>query len=314
MSAISGTEFPRDGNPDPSSCDAAAFGEFLRARRQRAGISLDRISSDTKISQRHFASLERGDVRSWPPGMYTRAFVRAYAESVGIDKDYAVEQFERVFKKRDEPVVPPPPTSAPPVAPWALLPTSIAIVLVALAALAISWALEPQRAEAKRSDATAVRRTTHAAIPNRQAPAPVPVPAAVSVPAPVTASPPAAKPQTDIRRVGTTGATIAIPSAHTAPAAPAMHTATVPSPQRAPTPPRPAPGDPELFVTSDPPGARVTVNGIGWGETPVTIRYLPLGTKRIRLTKPGYLSTEQIIALSSDKPSAQVEVTLQARP
>ena len=41
-----------------------------------------------------------------------------------------------------------------------------------------------------------------------------------------------------------------------------------------------------MMVMSTPTGARVTVDGIGWGETPVTIRHLPPGQKVVRLTFP----------------------------
>ena len=41
----------------------------------------------------------------------------------------------------------------------------------------------------------------------------------------------------------------------------------------------------ELVVTSQPPGARVTVDGIGWGSAPVSIRFLPAGSKRIRVIR-----------------------------
>src|SRR5205823_3114119 len=43
----------------------------------------------------------------------------------------------------------------------------------------------------------------------------------------------------------------------------------------------------ELMVITEPPGARVTVDGIGWGVAPITIRYLPPGTKLIRFSKDG---------------------------
>ena len=44
-----------------------------------------------------------------------------------------------------------------------------------------------------------------------------------------------------------------------------------------------------------PAGARVTVDGIGWGVTPVTIRYLPPGNKRIRVSKEGYSTIERVV-------------------
>jgi hypothetical protein len=67
-----------------------------------------------------------------------------------------------------------------------------------------------------------------------------------------------------------------------------------------------------MTVRSTPAGARVTINGIGWGETPVTIRYLPPGQKVVRVTKEGYESQQRIISVSDDSRSANVRVTLRA--
>lgn len=53
----------------------------------------------------------------------------------------------------------------------------------------------------------------------------------------------------------------------------------------------------EIVVTTDPPGARVTVNGISWGVSPVTIRHLAPGAKRIRATKEGFAAAEQELNL-----------------
>jgi hypothetical protein len=52
-------------------------------------------------------------------------------------------------------------------------------------------------------------------------------------------------------------------------------------------------------VTTQPPGARVTVNGIAWGLTPVTIRYLPSGDKRIRVSLPGYETEDRVVHLGA---------------
>ena len=50
-----------------------------------------------------------------------------------------------------------------------------------------------------------------------------------------------------------------------------------------------------LVVITQPEGARVTINGVGWGITPLTIGHLPPGAKRIRVTKPGYRSEERVV-------------------
>jgi hypothetical protein len=55
----------------------------------------------------------------------------------------------------------------------------------------------------------------------------------------------------------------------------------------------------QLVVRTRPEGARVTVDGIGWGTSPVAIRHLPPGDKRIRVTKPGYGSSERVVAVAA---------------
>jgi hypothetical protein len=65
-----------------------------------------------------------------------------------------------------------------------------------------------------------------------------------------------------------------------------------------------------LVVTSEPSGARVTVNGIGWGSTPVTIRHLPSGDKEVRVSKDGYVSVQRIVQLTSDHPQHSLRLQL----
>jgi hypothetical protein len=68
----------------------------------------------------------------------------------------------------------------------------------------------------------------------------------------------------------------------------------------------------QLVVTSNPAGARVTVDGIGWGTTPVTIRHLSPGLKVIRVTMDGYVSQEREVRIGEDGIAA-ARVTLQPR-
>lgn len=71
--------------------------------------------------------------------------------------------------------------------------------------------------------------------------------------------------------------------------------------------------DPVLRIASDPPGARVTVDGVGWGATPVTVRNLSPGTKRIRLTKDGYVAGERVVSLSASS-GTTIQLKLRRRP
>jgi lipid-A-disaccharide synthase len=59
----------------------------------------------------------------------------------------------------------------------------------------------------------------------------------------------------------------------------------------------------QLNITSQPEGARVTVDGIGWGVTPVTIRHLAEGAKRVRVTNDGYAAGERVVQVTADRAS-----------
>ena len=67
---------------------------------------------------------------------------------------------------------------------------------------------------------------------------------------------------------------------------------------------------PALTVVTEPPGARITVDGVSWGESPVTIRSLPPAARRVRATLDGYASQERTVNVSSASPRTSVRLTL----
>lgn len=69
------------------------FGAQLKQARESRGISLRQIATSTKISTVALEALERGDLSKLPGGIFSRAFVRAYAVEVGLDPDEIVSQF-----------------------------------------------------------------------------------------------------------------------------------------------------------------------------------------------------------------------------
>lgn len=77
------------------------FGTRLRLERERRGVSLETVAVFTKVSQSLFAEMERGDFARWPPGIFGRAFIRGYAEAVGLDPDTTVVQFLALFPSDD---------------------------------------------------------------------------------------------------------------------------------------------------------------------------------------------------------------------
>jgi hypothetical protein len=68
-----------------------------------------------------------------------------------------------------------------------------------------------------------------------------------------------------------------------------------------------------LVLITDPAGARITVNGIGWGVTPLAIRYLPEGDKRIRVSKDGYVTDERVVRVTEGRPT-RIAIRLQPVP
>ena len=69
------------------------FGGTLKSARERKGISLRSIANATKISMGALESLERNHFSRLPGGIFSRSFVRAYAEEVGLDPDETVSEF-----------------------------------------------------------------------------------------------------------------------------------------------------------------------------------------------------------------------------
>jgi hypothetical protein len=78
-----------------------AFVTRLRRNRERWGVPLADIAAATRVKPELFEAFERGDLSSWPRGLYARAWVRAYALAVGVDPFETVEEFCRLFPNGD---------------------------------------------------------------------------------------------------------------------------------------------------------------------------------------------------------------------
>jgi hypothetical protein len=68
-----------------------------------------------------------------------------------------------------------------------------------------------------------------------------------------------------------------------------------------------------ISITTQPGGASVTINGVGYGTTPLTIPYLPPGAKRIRVTKAGYETEERFYSSDAARASS-LRIALRAIP
>ncbi|MEO0030613.1 MAG: hypothetical protein RIS94_371 [Pseudomonadota bacterium] len=80
-------EIPGDGAFDPLPQGRAVLrvGARLKTAREAAGLSLQDIAGQTRITQRHVEAVEAGDFASLPGRPYAIGFARSYARAVGMD-------------------------------------------------------------------------------------------------------------------------------------------------------------------------------------------------------------------------------------
>jgi cytoskeletal protein RodZ len=78
--------------------DGRHVGTQLKDARERRGLTLRQLSASTRIPINSLEALEAGLVSKLPGGIFSRAFVRAYASEVGIDPEDAVRDFVEQFQ------------------------------------------------------------------------------------------------------------------------------------------------------------------------------------------------------------------------
>jgi cytoskeletal protein RodZ len=261
---------------------AAEFGERLLRGREQKSRSLEEIAKTTKIAIHQLRSLERGDLHRLPAGIYRRAIVRQYAQAVGLNVEETLGHLASVGTEinvdvqRLEPVADTRGDASSSGFSTALWSSAAALVVLgAVASVATSW--YRTGTEAPAADAP----VTTASAPAPEADAPVIALAAA----------------TEAVRANAGDIEIATEPAVPPPAV----TGNVAAADAT---------EGELRITSEPAGALVTVNGIAWGPTPVTIQYMPFGKKLIRATKPGYVSAQRGFDFGPDRRIRSVRIQL----
>jgi cytoskeletal protein RodZ len=257
-----------------------ALGRLLRQSRERRGMSLEQVANETKIPLRHLQALERDDLLVVPEGLYRRAKIRAYARAVHLDQE-SLAKLEHAMRAAEPPPVAPEEPSLPTTAFRKNVLVALAVIGAALVLGFATRGIEDRLPAGAQSNRTVD-------------PEPPPQPTAPVDEAQRTTP---ENEQTSDAPVATVG----------------------PLPQPAPLPTNADTGPPvaqpltELLITSEPAGARVTVDGIGWGSTPVTIRHLTAGTKHVRVTKDGYQSEERTAHVAGERLNA-IHVSMQPAP
>jgi len=79
-----------------------AFGENLQREREMRGVSLEEISSATKISVRFLRAIEEEDFTRLPGGIFARSFIRSYARYLGLDEERVMAEYLLAARPQSE--------------------------------------------------------------------------------------------------------------------------------------------------------------------------------------------------------------------
>lgn len=81
------------------------LGQLLKNTRLEQGISLDELQEVTKIRKRYLECIEEGDYNALPGNFYVRAFIKSYAEAVGLDPGEVLSLYQNVIPKTSSTIV-----------------------------------------------------------------------------------------------------------------------------------------------------------------------------------------------------------------
>ena len=167
------------------------------------GLTLEQIAVETRIGTRFLEAIETEQFHLLPGGIFSRGFVRSYAERLKLDPDQAVADFERQSSYREPALMEGLRVSAP--VPEkkhrSLYPVAIGALVLLIIVFYIATRESPRSVSAGQPAARAATPPVTASAPTPAPPAaPTPSPVvpespapAQSIPAPTTA-PPTANP------------------------------------------------------------------------------------------------------------------------
>jgi cytoskeletal protein RodZ len=174
------------------------LGETLRQARLDKGVSLADAARETRIRRGYLEALEAEDAAALPPVVYTRGFLRTYAEYLGLNAQAMVDLFQPTARREPAP-------SLRPAVPRVAIPRQIplrpvmyalsSVVFIALLVFAWNWYQDVQHT-LNQGDSTLRGRAGTPTPPGARLPTPFPIalaspsPTAVPTPEPTPAPSP----------------------------------------------------------------------------------------------------------------------------
>jgi len=79
-----------DLEPHSDDLEIGNVGKWLKAAREKSGITLDEVAKVTRIGKNYLEAIEEGDLGKLPSQAYTRGFIRLYAAHLGLPPEKAL--------------------------------------------------------------------------------------------------------------------------------------------------------------------------------------------------------------------------------
>ncbi|WP_353684759.1 RodZ domain-containing protein [Thermodesulfovibrio sp. 3907-1M] len=78
--------------------------EELKKRRIESGKTLEEIAEETKIKKSYLQLIEEGKFDELPIELYTRAYIKTYAQSLGVDASPILKDYDEYLKSKKQTV------------------------------------------------------------------------------------------------------------------------------------------------------------------------------------------------------------------
>lgn len=125
------------------------FGECLKKVREKNGLSLEQVTSRTRIPTSHLHALESEDFANLPAKVFVKGFVRSYAKALDLDEEETLQRFLEASGNFYEHVQPDSPhvqvkldVARQPIVNWKFIAIVVAVIVIGTL-----WSWLPQKQE-----------------------------------------------------------------------------------------------------------------------------------------------------------------------
>ena len=81
----------KENNADFNAAD-------LKQARESSGLTLNELHERTRISARYLEAIENGDFHLLPVPIYSRNFIKTYADALGVDSKPVLMRYENYLQ------------------------------------------------------------------------------------------------------------------------------------------------------------------------------------------------------------------------